>query len=947
MKNIPIKYQVTFGLICLLVSIMSLAGATGIAPDERAAVMRGRGQLSSSLAIQSSVLLNKQEYKSIERTLDAIVERNDDIISAALRSRTGRIEVSSGDHKNNWQADETNRPVETHIAVPMKAGAQKWGQLEVRFKPVFADRPTASWLSPKYLYLALVSILCVVAFAYYLGKVLKQLDPSEAVPRHVEEALNTLTEGLILTDSKGRIRLANDAFSTWIGCESRRLIGADPKTLPWSRGNAAGTSTWDSVARASANLTMPWEKAMRSGSPIAGTLLQLPNHSGKKMTLIANSSPIVGAKGDYVGVLTSFEDVTDLERHKVDLARAKQTADNANKAKSEFLARMSHEIRTPMNAILGYAEVLRDNLEEDPNTRQNHLTTIHNSGEHLLALINDILDLSKIESGQMELERTPVSVFAMMRDVVAVLKIKADEKNIYLRCEYGSAMPVKIQADAVRLRQSIINLVGNAIKFTDEGGVTIRTDVVRNRKSTMLSIRVQDTGIGMSKEAKRKIFQPFSQADTSITRRFGGTGLGLAICKELAEKMGGSVTVDSTPGEGSSFNLMVDIGDISGVDLVSERDSQVVAKTKANTDREIELPPMKVLIVDDGDTNRRLVSVYLRKANADFETAENGEIAVQKVNSEHFDVVLMDMHMPVMDGFEATKLLRKQGHRLPIIALTANAMAEDKKQCLDAGCSGFLAKPINRERLLTELSVAVTGRVSTAKKEPAKKLRPQPKAQPELQPQPQLQPPAPVSQPEPTSVEQSFNAALQAIESALQPVADESPTTELPTISPSETTATSGEAATPTTATATVPLDKPPKLAAEPPTSTAPQPKPESPPVMESLLPADAELIGSSLPMDDEDFVYVAKLFVSNLGAKVESMVNALVEQDFEQLFALGHWLKGASGSAGYASLGEPGLVLETAAKESDLNACMEAVRNICEMAARVHVSSSLELTAQ
>ncbi len=311
-------------------------------------------------------------------------------------------------------------------------------------------------LSPKYLYLALVSILCVVTFAFYLSKVLKQLDPSKAVPRHVEDALNTLTEGLILTDTMGKVRLANDAFSYWMGCESRKLIGRDPTELPWGQGDANGDTAWESVAGNTRLIMMPWEKALQSCGPVAGSLLKLPDQSGRMMTLIANSSPIIGAKGDYVGVLTSFEDVTDLENHKVELSKAKEQADDANRAISDFLARMSHEIRTPMNAILGYAEVLRENLEEDPALRQQHLSTIHNSGEHLLALINDILDLSKIESGQLKLEQFPISIFDILNDVESVLKIKAQEKGIYLRCEYDSAMPESITTDSVRLRQSIL-----------------------------------------------------------------------------------------------------------------------------------------------------------------------------------------------------------------------------------------------------------------------------------------------------------------------------------------------------------------------------------------------------------------------------------------------------------------------------------------------------------
>ena len=849
--NIPVKYRVTFGLVFLLTTIMSLAGAAGLAPNERSAIMRGRGDISSALAIQSSVLLNRRESRAIEKTLEAIVKRNDDILSAALRQKKGRVEAATANHEVLWVAETENRTVETHVEVPLNMGKNNWGHLEVLFKPIYADRATSSWISPKFLYMSLVSILSLAAFSWYLGKVLKQLDPSQAVPRHVEEALNTLTEGLILTDTKGTIRLANEAFANWVGRDARKMIGSSPTDLQWGWG--------DEEAGRSANAIMPWQEAIQNERPVAGTLLQLPNQDGKQMTLIANSSPIVGAKGDYVGVLTSFEDVTDLENHKVELSKAKETADNANRAKSEFLARMSHEIRTPMNAILGYAEVLRENLEEDPTVRQKHLTTIHSSGEHLLSLINDILDLSKIESGQMELESSPVSIHRLIEEVVSTLAIKAGEKGIWLKSEFGSALPSQIQSDSVRLRQTIINLIGNAIKFTEEGGVTVYTELVPQGDKTLLSIQVRDTGIGMTPEAKAKIFQPFSQADTSITRRFGGTGLGLAICKELSEKMGGELSVESTPGVGSIFNLTIDIGDISGVEMLDKHKAKLRAKQESTFGQVIDLPPMHVLIVDDGETNRQLVSVYLKKANVTFEHAENGRIAVEKVNSGPFDAVLMDMHMPVMDGFEATKMLRAQGHQLPIIALTANAMAQDEKRCMKAGCSGFLSKPINRERLFAELSTAVTGEVVWRDKQDS-------------------------------------------------------------TIANAETNLVSPA----------------------PPSAAFTQTDGESHPVPEKIVledaPQEEELIYSTLPMDDEEFVFVAELFKKGLREKAEMMVNALTPVDFEELFRLGHWLKGSGGTAGYDSLSEPGRRLELAAKSEDPHACFDAVKEICELAARVRV---------
>ena len=848
MKNIPVKYQVTFGLVCLLVSIMSLVASIGIAPDEQSAVLRGRGKLCGAVAINASMLVNRNDLRGVEQMLTSVVDRNEEIKSAAVRAASGRIRVAVGDHSEVWVTD-IEQPVETHMSVDLRVGSHDWGTLEMCFEPIFADRLTASWIGPGTLYISMVGILSFGAFAFYLGRVLKQLDPSQAVPQHVEDALNTLTEGLILTDAKGYIRLANEAFAKWMQCSTRELIGIAPDEFSWTNPDGCDDKT------------MPWQIAIENGVPVSGRLIQLPGEHEQMMTLIANASPIVGAKGDYVGVLTSFEDVTDLENHKTELSKAKEVADLANRAKSDFLARMSHEIRTPMNAILGYAEVLRENLEEDPNVRQRHLNTIHNSGEHLLELINDILDLSKIESGQMELELAPVSIHQVLSEIESVLKIKAEEKGVYLRCDFDGPLPEVIQTDAVRVKQTIINLIGNAIKFTEKGGVTIRPQLVSGKDQYWLKIAVVDTGIGMNEEALAKVFNPFSQADTSITRRFGGTGLGLSICKELAEKMGGEISVESQVGVGSVFTLTIGVGDLKDVALVDEHTfEQKEAIRRQSECVEVGLPPMHVLVVDDSETNRQLVAVYLKKENITFDVAENGQQAIEKVNAIEFDAVLMDMHMPVMDGFEATRTLRAQGCQTSIIALTANAMAKDEKECRDAGCSGFLTKPISRNRLRNELS----------------KISVSPERQSML-------------------AKQTMKAATSTVSAVpMQQVQQHQPTDSC----------------------------------------------------RSDLKAEQEEAIVSSLPMDDEDFVMVANMFVDGLAVKSKLMVEALEARNYQQLFELGHWLKGAGGSAGYEAFIEVGSDLETAAKAHDAILCRDKLAQICMLANRTEVRSKLPATS-
>ena len=405
--------------------------------------------------------------------------------------------------------------------------------------------------------------------------------------------------------------------------------------------------------------------------------------------------------------MTSFEDITTLEHHKVELSKAKDAADEANKAKSDFLARMSHEIRTPMNAILGYTDVLRRGMVDTEMQRDEHLLTIHQSGEHLLALINDILDLSKIEAGKMEVEVGDVSVLNLVGHVLSVLKIKADEKSIYLRPEFATALPRVVRTDAVRLRQSLINLLGNAIKFTERGGVRLVARMTKGKRPK-LAFDVVDTGIGMTPEAMKKIFDPFSQADASITRRFGGTGLGLSISVQIAERLGGKLSVASEVGRGSIFTLMIDPGDVSGTDFVAPENIDVdslldAEETADDRQTQLRLPDSKILVVDDGESNRRLVSLYLKRAGVEVVEAENGAEAVEMSKQFDFDVILMDMHMPVMDGFEATRCLRSMGFTRDIIALTADVMQDDERKCREAGCSGFLTKPISLNRLMSAL----------------------------------------------------------------------------------------------------------------------------------------------------------------------------------------------------------------------------------------------------
>jgi len=424
-------------------------------------------------------------------------------------------------------------------------------------------------------------------------------------------------------------------------------------------------------------------------------------------------------------------DITERKRAEVQLRQTKQAAETANKAKSEFLANMSHEIRTPMTAILGFAESLLD-PELSQSEQLDTIHTIRRNGEYLLRIINDILDLSKIEAGRLDVENTRCSPLRLVAEAQSLMQVRADTKGLSLEIGSDGAIPETIRTDPTRLRQILVNLLGNAIKFTESGGVRLVTRFVSdaegdqggNAKAPRMQFDVVDTGSGMTERQVAGLFQPFTQADTSTTRRSGGTGLGLAISKRFAEMLGGDITVVETQeGIGTRFRVTVTTGSLDGVRMLEHPMSATVVATDADrtagSSDQSDLHGCRILLAEDGPDNQQIIALILKKAGADVTVVENGKLAAEAAleardKGQPFDVILMDMQMPVTDGYQATTLLRQKGYTGPIIALTAHAMEGDQEKCINAGCDEYASKPIYRKKLIEMIRVHTSHAASTA-----------------------------------------------------------------------------------------------------------------------------------------------------------------------------------------------------------------------------------------
>ncbi|MDB5386340.1 MAG: histidine kinase [Planctomycetaceae bacterium] len=525
-----------------------------------------------------------------------------------------------------------------------------------------------------------------VRLARQMNEAETKLGRLSAIVEHSEDAIFS-------EDLTGKITSWNQGAEHLYGYTAQEVIGQSPSCL----------ITDDRLHEAESI-----ELEVRGGHPVQQIETIRRRKDGVWVDVELTISPVRNEHGELIGISQIARDIRELRASERAMQEAREASEEANRSKSEFLANMSHEIRTPMTAILGFTEILSQSVDQPDEIAA--VETIRKNGEHLTHLINEILDLSKIEAGKLTVECSPVSVPKLVREVVDLMRVKADAKGLVLRTEYPDLMPETILTDPTRLRQILINLVGNSIKFTEAGLIRIAVRLKREPgKQPLMQFDVMDSGIGMNQSQMDKLFQPFSQTDNSMTRRFGGTGLGLTICQRLAQNLGGTISVFSRVCVGTTFTVTIGTGSLEGIPLVNPRlEAAAVPKPQRSLSAECRTAA-QVLLAEDGADNQRLIKYILNKAGVDVTCCDNGvvahDLALERFAlGRPFDLVLMDMQMPILDGYSATRQLRAMGYKGPIIALTANAMSGDREKCMSAGCDDYVMKPIDRYLLVEVVS---------------------------------------------------------------------------------------------------------------------------------------------------------------------------------------------------------------------------------------------------
>ena len=973
MKKLSAKFHLALGLTSIVMTLLLLATVLNLIPDRQQAVLDGRLALAEAIASSSTLFLGKKDYQAIQSNLEFVISRHSDLRAASITREQHEKPLIIGEADAVDVDLKDGKSTPTTLVLPILQGNEEWGTISLFFTKIEGEtwfqRATNSTIT----LVAFCSLVGFVLFYIYLGKMLKALNPSQAVPGRVRSALDTLAEALMVIDGKSDVVLANKAFQIMTGESADSVLGRKADEFQWHLGDQHPDEGADS------NGEFPWVQALETSETIRGASVWLEAVDGNWHKFLVNCSPILSGK-KASGVLISLDDVTDLEEKEKELRLARDAAEDANRAKSDFLSNMSHEIQTPMTAILGFTEVLKRGSGAADSDYQKHLNTISSSGKHLLELINDVLDLSKVESGALEVESIDCKPHAVAHDVMQVLRVRAEDKNIGLELEIPDAMPEVIQTDAGRLRQIITNLVGNAIKFTEEGGVKIVLRTYKENGKELFAVDVSDSGIGMNDSQQAAVFKPFVQADSSITRRFGGTGLGLAISRKLARALGGDIVLTSEAGVGTTFTAIIDLVTEEGTEIL-QPDALFAQLEEAESQANIswEFPPCKLLVIDDAAENRELLTLVLNDLGIDTDTAENGAIGVEMATDHHYEVILSDIQMPVMDSYEAVAAMRGNGLKQPIIALTANAMKGYEEKILKAGFSHYMTKPIDIDalsRLLADLlggkqienaepKIPVThtpattdiansaqqsdtpvDRASTTASNDANTATDQSPIYSRLGGSEKL---APVVDKFIVRVKEQFSLMQTAQETGdfkeLAALAHwlkgsggtigfdqlSKPAKKLETHALAEESTASKESLT----EIKLIIDRLRSGTGENSTEQVTTVQLEA--VQESS-PEAVAVVESSLLKKNPAFRPIVNKFLPRLTSQIEAMDKAVAEENYEELAALAHWLKGSGGTVGFDVFTKPAAKMESAAKASDMQAVTENLGVIKTFAGRIFV---------
>jgi len=517
----------------------------------------------------------------------------------------------------------------------------------------------------------------------------------DLMPLARDVLVDRMRDGMIVVDELERIADLNPAVQAMLDLPAERTLG-QPAVQVLGR--------YPGVLKA-------WQSS--------GTAEVSVDHGGHSSFFDASFSSLVDYRGRRKGSLGILHDMTERKGMENELRRAKEKAEESSRFKSLFLSNMSHEIRTPMTAIMGYVDLLRS-FEPPLIEHREYLDTIHVNAEHLLTIINDILDLTQFDANKLRLDKKDCSPMKIVEEVRALLQSRADEKHLSLLTNYVLPLPKTIHTDPVRLRQILVNLVGNALKFTDHGGVKITVShAPGGLGEASLQFEVVDTGIGISLQDRSRLFRPFMQIDDAIDRRHGGTGLGLAISQNLAHLLGGQIDVQSEPNEGSVFTLLIDPGPLGGSDMLDSLPAVPGATAEPHKIEAYRQLEGRVLLAEDDEAIQYLLFRYLNSAGLNVDRACDGELT-RKMAMESlaagcpYDLILMDIRMPKLDGYEAARRLRRDGWLGPIIAQTAHALSGEREKCLAAGCDDYITKPTQPEDLIDKIRPYLTREVGVA-----------------------------------------------------------------------------------------------------------------------------------------------------------------------------------------------------------------------------------------